>query len=201
MSIDVTNMYNWISALQKEIRRGHEEAACYWAIKLMRSGFENVMLNRLRVIVHEDIGTGDLVAGTYAMACLDWCEKNKERGKGYGLSLMNAVLSLSRASKSRDADDMLSITYFEQWKENKGLQPPREIPDYAYDRHTREGKARGRKWEYFFDESSKLGPVDKSTPGYHERAREAHMTEQTKKISIWDEPKKKEKDAGLESWQ
>jgi len=46
------------SALQKEIRRGNEEAALYWALEL-GSKFDDFLWSRLSIIASEDIGPAD----------------------------------------------------------------------------------------------------------------------------------------------
>ena len=48
-------LYELLSAMQKEIRRGHEKQAFFFALEL--EGFMSKALwNRLRVIASEDIG-------------------------------------------------------------------------------------------------------------------------------------------------
>jgi len=46
------------SALQKEIRRGHEEAAMYWALELTPK-YDDFLWRRLAIIASEDIGPAD----------------------------------------------------------------------------------------------------------------------------------------------
>jgi hypothetical protein len=47
------------SALQKAVRRGHEDEAVFWASELDLAGFGNYVWKRLRVIASEDVGLAD----------------------------------------------------------------------------------------------------------------------------------------------
>lgn len=60
-----------VSALQKEIRRGNELMASYWAFELNESGYWRYCFRRLQVISGEDIGLANpdamiLVSSTYS---------------------------------------------------------------------------------------------------------------------------------------
>ena len=64
------------------------------------------------------------------------------------LFLVNAVLHLARAPKSRIVDNLLNVVY--------NTEEKLEIPDYALDMHTHRGRKMGRGLEHFFAEGAKL---------------------------------------------
>lgn len=161
------DIYELLSALQKDIRKGNEYQALFWAIEL--ESFNSKMLwNRLQVIASEDIG----VANPFAPLLIDVLERKyddaKKRNNGsYRLFLTHAVLFLARSHKSRIVDDLLNVVYGEIQHESKKLS----IPDYALDMHTLRGKKMGRGLEYFFSEGNKLKKEPFENP-YTERAKE-----------------------------
>jgi len=55
------DIYELLSALQKDIRRGNEYQALFWAVEL-ESFNPTALWNRLRVIASEDIGLADPLA-------------------------------------------------------------------------------------------------------------------------------------------
>jgi hypothetical protein len=65
----------------------------------------------------------------------------------------DSVLALCRAKKCRDGDNYIGIIGY---RLRNG--PKLEIPDYAYDKHTRRGKKMGRGWEHFLKEGAKVEP-------------------------------------------
>jgi replication-associated recombination protein RarA len=142
------DLHEVISALQKEIRRGKEYEAVYWAREL-ESFNSKALWNRLRVIASEDIGLADplasLIVDVLAKQYYDAVDRKNDSSR---LFLVHAVLYLTRAQKSRIVDHLLAVVY----NDERML----EIPDYALDMHTVRGKKKGRGLEHFFTESSKL---------------------------------------------
>lgn len=140
-----------VSALQKAIRRGDEEHALYWALELEASA-PSWLWARLRVIAQEDVGLADPTAMMIVHVSEDAYERaRKAKKKGLRLAVINAVLALVRAPKSRLADHaMLAMDA----RRRRGWRP--EIPDYAKDKHTRAGRALGRTWKHFVDEAARL---------------------------------------------
>jgi replication-associated recombination protein RarA len=144
-------IYELLSALQKDIRRCNEYQALHWAIEL--ESFNPKMLwNRLIVIASEDIG----IAEPIATILIDVLEKQYfdalERKNGSKrLFLVHAVLYLARSPKSRIVDDLL-VTAYGNIKAGEKL----EIPDYALDNHTLRGKKMGRDIKFFLEEGSKV---------------------------------------------
>jgi replication-associated recombination protein RarA len=142
------DLHEVLSALQKEIRRGKEYQAVYWAVEL--EAFNPTALwNRLRVVASEDIG----LANSTAALLIDTLERNyfdsvRRENDSSRLFLVHAVLFLARSPKSRIVDNLLNVVY----NDEKRL----EIPDYALDMHTYRGRKMGRGLEHFFAEGAKL---------------------------------------------
>jgi len=161
------DFHELLSALQKDIRRGNEYQAVFWAVEL-ESFNPTALWDRLRVIASEDIG----IANPLAPLVIDVLEKEyddaKERGNdSYRLFLVHAVLFLARSHKSRIVDDLLNVVYGEIQLEDKKLP----IPDYALDMHTLRGKKMGRGLEHFFSEGTKLNKEPYENP-YTVKAKE-----------------------------
>ena len=162
-----------ISALQKDIRRGDEEAAMYWAMVLLPK-FEAYFWNRLVIIAHEDIGLANPDVLVLAQTCKTTYFELRERGdSGVRLVVANAVLAMCRSPKSRLADYFQCAVIQDM---ESGLVK-REIPDYALDKHTNRGKALGRGLEHWAEEGCKLAPESKDplctdTGSYQRRAME-----------------------------
>jgi replication-associated recombination protein RarA len=161
------DVYELLSALQKDIRRGNEYQAVFWAAEL--ESFNSKMLwIRLQVIASEDIG----VANPFAPLVIDVLERKyddaRKRNKdSYRQFLTHAVLFLARSRKSRIVDDLLNVVYGEIQHEDKKLP----IPDYALDMHTSRGKRMGRGYDHFFSEGNKLKKEPFENP-YTEKAKE-----------------------------
>ncbi len=141
------------SAFQKEIRRGDELKAMFWAVELYNSNYDQYLWKRIKIITSEDIGLAEpqlipIIRGLYE----NYMELKKlkdDKHKPERLFLTQAVIMLCRAKKSRLIDWAL-IYYWNSHNEYK------EIPDYAFDMHNIKGKTMGRGIEYFFNESTKL---------------------------------------------
>lgn len=158
------------SALQKEIRRGNEREALFWATELDLGGAGAYVWKRLLIISSEDVGIADTQA-VIAVRCLyeNWLEMTRkvtdERYAGfYRIFMLNAVSVLARAKKSRMLDHVLMVMYI-------GERPHPPIPDYALDMHTSDGRARGRGVEFFLDEGAKLHNKTEIPDPYEEEGR------------------------------
>lgn len=163
-----------ISALQKEIRRGKEEEAMYWALEL-EATFPHYLWHRLEVICNEDIGPAApeviVLVHTLREQYNDMIARGGQASEL--LCLSNAILAMCRAEKSRLADNFLTVVG--QERVQRGLR--REIPDYALDKHTRTGKQQGRGWEFFNKISSLIrNETTKFTDIYKERAEQFRLT-------------------------
>jgi len=179
MSITTKNGYDlWelISALQKDIRRGNEKQAVFWALEL-ESINPTTLWNRLMLIASEDIGP----ANSQMSVLIDVLHRqyqNLSKSGEEGLFLIHAVLALSRSKKTREVGELFVMTYpkVELGKEfGEGLPP---IPDYAIDMHTPKGREKGKGLEYFYSEGTKINPDAGSK--YREEALKFERTELAK---------------------
>jgi replication-associated recombination protein RarA len=154
------------SALQKDIRRGKEYQALFWAAEI-ESFCPAGLWNRLKVIASEDIGPANPIMPVIIETLeKQYCDSRKRENDSYRLFLSNAIVILARSRKSRITDDLLNIVYGEIQHEDKKLP----IPDYALDMHTLRGKRMGRGLEYFFSEGIKLSNEDPENQ-YTDRAK------------------------------
>lgn len=196
-TINGYNTYDVMSALQKSVRRGIEEDAIYWAFEMAESNLINVALGRLKVMAHEDIGMGHMISALFAIRSVEDTEAWYPGNGAWRLSLSNAVMSLCRAPKSRDADNIQAAI-----AHDRRTKPKKIIPDYVYDKHTRIGRAKRRGTNHFVDEATILKPDDMSSKDYKERARAAWLYADTGK-PLYAKKEKKEKKVvgGLERFK
>ncbi|MFQ3566611.1 MAG: AAA family ATPase [Aggregatilineales bacterium] len=145
-----------ISAVQKEIRRGHTENAALLAYELLISSpeLEAYLWGRLQVIAVEDIGFGAIQAPVLIETLYRMHSRiPRPRGDRY-LYAIHAVRYLCACQKERGSDDLLN--WIARAVENGTAQPT--IPDYAIDMHTRRGQEMGRGYEHFLNEASLVFP-------------------------------------------
>ena len=141
-----------VSALQKAIRRSDDQQALYWAVELDRSGLGFYVWRRLLIICSEDIGLAEPELPAQIQALYQtWREMLAWNNRSHPERLMfaHAVLLMARAKKSRTIDHAVHVAY----TINDRLY---DIPDYAYDFHTREGKNRGNGMDHWFAEAAVL---------------------------------------------
>jgi len=124
--------------------------------------------NKLKVIASEDIGP----ANPMMPVIIETLEKQyfdarKRRSDAHRLFLANAVVILVRSRKSRIVDDLLNIVYGQIQHGDKKLP----VPDYALDMHTSRGKRKGRSYDHFFSEGTKLSNEVFENP-YTKKAKE-----------------------------
>ena len=159
------------SAMQKAIRRADAKLAGYWAIELWESGYDQYVWRRLLTISAEDcwgIITQEIQALHYGYNEVNKVAKKSER-KGR-IFVAKAVILLTMARKSRDADHLTNLVYdknaISETELEASIQEARsnseEIPDYAFDCHTSKGKKLGKTKEQFFQaEFAALEPREK----------------------------------------
>ncbi|MBN1224402.1 MAG: hypothetical protein JXB23_14235 [Candidatus Aminicenantes bacterium] len=142
------------SALQKSIRRNEEDCALFFAVELYESGYDEYVWKRLKIITSEDVGLAEpmMLAVIQALyqSYVEQKKKKDEKHRPERLFLIHAVLLLCRARKSR----LVDWTLIDCW--NNHADDKREIPDYAFDKHTPRGRAMKRGFGHFFDEGTKL---------------------------------------------
>ena len=124
-----------ISALQKEIRRGHEENAATLAYEMLITSedMENYLWYRLRTISVEDVGFGDTFAPVL-IGQLDTMRRlvPTHDGDRYLLAI-HAVRYLCKARKDRSSDEMLNCrTEDDFYAEGSKVYPEWEGRDKTY---------------------------------------------------------------------
>jgi replication-associated recombination protein RarA len=145
-----------ISALQKEIRRGHAENAVLLAYEMVGTSpaLEDYLWQRLLVIAVEDIGFGAPQAPALIHA-LHQTIQGFDRAQGERrLFAVHAVRYLCGCPKDRSSDEM--VNWVIDGVARGALRP--EIPDDALDMHTAEGRARGRGKRHFWTAGTILAP-------------------------------------------
>ena len=145
-----------ISALQKEVRRGHTENACLLAYEMILTSpaLEDYMWHRLKVMSVEDIGFGDVMAPVVVNAIHQFVKESDRSIGERKLYAVHVVRYLCACKKDRSSDEMIN------WMMNavnNGKALP-SIPEYALDMHTAEGQKKGRGRRHFFEEASKTAP-------------------------------------------
>jgi replication-associated recombination protein RarA len=157
-----------ISTFQKSIRRGLAENAALVAYELYVTSaeLEEHLWRRLEVISVEDVGLANpnapaLIDALYAM------HARAARGTGDRfLFLLHGVRLLAGSAKDRSTDEMAN------WIARvvgSGERLP-EIPDVAYDMHTRRGREMGRDIHHFLREGAIVEPEwDERDRTYRER--------------------------------
>jgi len=154
------------SALQKELRRGNEREALFWATELSLAGYTNYVWKRLRIIASEDVGLGEPQMAVLVRCLFENWQEQKKADKGSerhaNLFLVHAVLALARAPKSRLVDHAYVVAM--------GERPRLEIPDYALDMHTRAGRKQGRGVRQFYEHGAQVAPPAEVDDPYLEEA-------------------------------
>jgi replication-associated recombination protein RarA len=148
-----------VSAMQKAIRRGEEEHAMGFACELMHSSkaYFTMVCNRLLVIAHEDLDTAKapqvlpFVHAAIADAQRLYPKKPENPG-GARMAIGNAIRLMCRSPKSREGDHFQAAIGLRNLLDK--YVP--EVPDYAFDKHTTQGKRMGRGIEHFRHEGARL---------------------------------------------
>ena len=137
-----------ISALQKQIRRGVEDDALYWALEICSNGRNTSGFNRLKnlltTITYEDIGLGNPeVVFQVSIALRDMKKMYDNKNETWKSILSYIVLLLCRTEKSRITKHFAK--YIDDvWTNRTPEEMEIEIPDYAVDMNTSQGNALGR---------------------------------------------------------
>jgi len=150
------------SALQKAIRRGQEEEALYWALELYPR-YHKYCWGRLLVVSAEDI-EDDMA--TVVINNLHQAFKQTNEGAKqirHRIFLTKAILYLCRSVKSRETD------HFQHWHDiQKANSAQKEIPEYAFDVHTKRGRQNGKTKKIFMQEEQD-GLYPKGRDDYFEK--------------------------------
>jgi replication-associated recombination protein RarA len=145
-----------ISALQKEIRRGHTENAVLLAYEMVITSpeLEDYLWKRLMVISVEDVGLGEPQAAIMLNALHQMVSTFEHNMGERKLFAVHAVRYLCGCQKDRTSDEM--VNWVIEAVADGTARP--EIPDYAYDMHTAAGRAMGRGRRHFWEECTRLVP-------------------------------------------
>lgn len=158
------DFYKVASALQKSIRRGDVRVAGYMALELFPY-YSEYCWKRLLTISAEDcygVITKEIKALYDSFQIINKGKKASER-KGR-IFISKAVILLCTQPHSRDADILSNYVYDEmrglsEQDIQKYMEDVRDeyidIPKYAIDVHTREGKKQGKTKKEFFVEEEK----------------------------------------------
>ena len=147
------DFFEALSAFQKCIRRGLEDDALFWGVELSFKTAEYVW-KRMKVISSEDVGFATPGISTEINSLYQmWKELAKKKDDKHfpeRLFLVHAIIMLARAKKSRYVDWQTCYVF--------GCHTSRfrQVPDFAYDKHTRHGKKLGRSMSHFIEEGCKL---------------------------------------------
>jgi replication-associated recombination protein RarA len=151
-----------VSAIQKAMRRSDPEAVVYWGTELFKSGYGAWAWKRLRIVMSEDVGLGAAPGVIADVEALHACAEDFKKKAGSKASpedglffWIHAALLLCVQPKSRTVDWM-----YMQALSNHAER--REIPDEAFDVHTRKGRTMGRRWPHFVEESGRLIQPDEA---------------------------------------
>jgi len=159
--VDVTTYHGLkadqvISALQKEVRRGHAENAALLAYEMILTSpaMEDYLWHRLKVMSVEDIGFGDVMAPVIVNAIFQFVKESDRSIGERKLYAVHVVRYLCACKKDRSSDEM--VNWIMAAVENGSVKPT--IPEYALDMHTAEGQKKDRGRRHFFKEASKIVP-------------------------------------------
>lgn len=128
-------------------------------------GYAQYVFRRLLTISAEDC-YGIITREVWAIYEA-WKEINAHKNGAGRVFVAKAVILLSLAQKSRDADHLTNIVYDKLNIPDKEVldvlssvrSEKLDIPEYSYDCHTAKGKARGMtREEFFIDEFNALKP-------------------------------------------
>ncbi|MBU1849268.1 MAG: hypothetical protein KKH40_00930, partial [Nanoarchaeota archaeon] len=125
-----------ISALQKEIRRGNFENACFFCMELLDSGniFINKFWERMSVIVVEDVSDVHAI-NTVRNLKETYFDLENSKKWDKDMQAIKAVQILCEAKKDRIVSEIYD---YMKIKRKEGLKI--KIPKYAIDMHTKQGK-------------------------------------------------------------
>lgn len=158
-----------LSALQKFCRRGQEKEAMWIFLELEASGYFVHAINRLEVIIYEDVGLAnkELFYGGHLL--IERATKSyKDKKEMWILIVSSLIQEICESEKSRTAGEFFSSVC----KYRYDVQEI-EFPDYVYDKHTKKGKQQGRGLKHFFEEASKLIPQSVKYSKYKKSGEEA----------------------------
>jgi hypothetical protein len=159
---DGTQVNIAVSAAQKAVRDGDEQAGVYWIRQLYFTNAQGLcrikVWKKLHIFAAEEIALGDLSVKTHLLELETAAGKCKDERNSDLLHVIEGMMICCRAEKSRATDNAIL------WmNENPTYKPPISeeikrlaedmtqpaIPDKVYDKHTVKGRQMGRGDEHF----------------------------------------------------
>ncbi|MGL4589840.1 MAG: hypothetical protein ACRCUP_06365 [Mycoplasmatales bacterium] len=158
-----------ISALQKSIRKAKTEDACFFAYEMYITSreLENLLWLRLTTIAVEDIGFGNLDAIVYVNNLDEARKKFEYRSVDRSMFFIHAIRILCESTKDRSSDILKNIVI-----KSVAMGKLKEIPEYAYDKHTAKGRSMGRDSMHFLNVASQVIPQLEVDNNYREQYEE-----------------------------
>lgn len=156
-----------LSAVIKEIRRGKEENALYWALEMAQCGRipEKFLWECLVVCSVEDIGLANPTVLLSVRSARDEYLALPHKDKRRFIFLAFAVSALSRSRKSRYVTELSMDVQARMEAGELKLK----IPDYAIDVHTKRGRDLGRGLPHYLTQGAFLENADESFSGVYRR--------------------------------
>ena len=127
-----------VSSLTKEVRRGNEDRALFWAMEMCLSGYAKYFWTRLSVLVPEEIGLADPIAMVVVNNAFQMFERRVKKWSEGPITtelVGMVILYLCRAPKNGEAADAAYATEEEM---DQGRRE--EVQEYARDMHTQAGR-------------------------------------------------------------
>ena len=181
-----------LSAMQKAIRRSMEVEAMQFAVELSSTSraFHTMTCNRLETICHEDLDTlaAPWVVPFVAVAMAQSKERYAKSIGGARLMVGNAIRMMCRSPKSRAGCHFSAAIGLRSMLE--GYVP--EIPNWAFDQHTLEGKRMGRGLDHFLSEGAVLVPPPTEPDPFEQEAvrlwtRKAALGKPQRRADLFDD--------------
>ena len=144
-----------ISMLQKSIRRGmeHNALAAAYEMYITSPQFEEKLWRRLLAISVEDIGFGEVHAPELIYTLFKISQEFPYNDGDQPMFFVHAIRYLCRQKKERSSDNVKNML-IKDFAHGRGA----EVPDYAYDLHTKKGREMGRDELHFLTEASRVIP-------------------------------------------
>lgn len=171
MTVNRLKPLDVLSCLQKAIRRAEERLAMQCAVELMHSSrnYFSMCLNRIRIILHEDIdvvGNPHLIpAVELTLQQIEMIRTDPQKASKCRMLMGTIIRMMCRAPKSREGDHF----HVAVGRPVINGVPP-ELPEWTYDKHTRKGKMQGRGLEHFRESSCMLIPPPETKDPYEDEA-------------------------------
>jgi len=147
-----------LSAMQKCIRRSMEQDAMLFACELGHTSknYATMVANRLEIISHEDIGLAEPSIIPLVATCCEQARRwyDPQKPGRWRMPIGSAIRAMCRAAKSREGDHFHASIGLR----NLLLEETPEIQDWAFDKHTYQGRKQGRGLDHFRAEGAKLCP-------------------------------------------